>query len=75
MICISEQPQLLQQIIKVAIHKVIGDVIFDTAYRSVDEQVKYNHKTLQSCMQKFGANAYAHRLEMTTPLALLLVMW
>lgn len=61
MIHISEQPQLLQRIIKAAIRKAIGDVIFDTAYRSVDEQVKYNRKTLRSCARKFGANAYAHR--------------
>lgn len=61
MIRISEQPQLLQRIVKAAIRKVIGDAVFDTAYHSVDEQVKYNRKVLRSCARKLGANAYAHR--------------
>ncbi|EDR04034.1 uncharacterized protein LACBIDRAFT_306412 [Laccaria bicolor S238N-H82] len=61
MILISEQPQLLKRIIKAAIRKAIGDAIFDTAYHTVDEQVKYNRKTLRSCARKLGANAYAHR--------------
>lgn len=59
LIGIHMQPSALRQIIRAAIHQVVGNAIFNNAYPSANEELTYYPKTLHSCAQKLKHEGYA----------------
>jgi hypothetical protein len=49
LMCLKSQPPTLNLIIKAAIDKCSSDLVFDTAYRPVDELTEYFRQTLVDC--------------------------
>jgi hypothetical protein len=58
MIQIKHQPAELQSLIKVAIQKVMSDVIHTTAYRPVDKLTAYYCLTLYASAKQLNLRGY-----------------
>lgn len=63
LISIRLQPPALRQIIRAAIHQVIGDAIFDHAYPSASDELTYYRKTLRSCARKLKHDDYTEQFK------------
>ena len=61
LISIMAQPINLQIIIRAAIRRVMGDIIFENTYVSNDEVIAYNQKTLSTVAKELKEEAYAMR--------------
>lgn len=48
----KDQPAPLKKTLSRAIHEATGDVLFDTAFPSIDKNYKYHHKLLRSCARE-----------------------
>ena len=61
LISIMAQPVDLQRIIRAAIRRVMGDIIFQNTYVSSDEVIPYNQKTLFTVAKELKEEQYAQR--------------
>jgi hypothetical protein len=61
LISIMAQPVNLQIIIRAAIRRVMGDIIFENTYVSSDEVIAYNQKTLSTVAKELEKEQYAIR--------------
>ena len=63
LISIKAQPSELQRIIRAAIRRVTGDIIFENAYVSSDEIISYNQQTLSTVATELEENKYVARFQ------------
>ena len=55
------QPSDLQKIIRAAIRRIMGDIIFENTYVSSDDVIAYNKKTLFTVAKELKEEHYAQR--------------
>jgi hypothetical protein len=61
LISIMAQPTKLQRIIRAAIRRVMGNIIFKNTYIPSDKVIAYNQKMLSTVAKDFKEELYAQR--------------